>query len=76
MQVLNDDLSVESEHKPVAQKEELREGDSLHTTTIMVVGLTTEGMVISDNTILKNKVDSAKFQKRCYNFEISKWQSI
>jgi hypothetical protein len=60
---LNDDLKAESKHKPAAQREEQRDGESLRTDTSMAAGHTKEGLVVSDSQILKNKGDPAKFQK-------------
>jgi hypothetical protein len=61
---LNDDLHAETERKPTNQREEQSERESsLRTNTSMEAGHTKEGLVAGDGEILKNKSDSAKFQK-------------
>ncbi len=60
---LNDNLKAESDHKPTAQREEQREGESLCVDTSMVAGHTKEGPAANDGEILKNKGGAAKFQK-------------
>jgi hypothetical protein len=60
---LNDDLRAESEHKPTAQREEQREGESLCADTSMVAGHSKEGPGMSDGEILKIRVTLPSFKK-------------
>jgi hypothetical protein len=63
---LNNDLKAESECKPTAQREEQREGESLHVDTSTVASYTKEGLVASDGEILKIKSILPSFKKMLF----------